>query len=187
MKRALVFFIFFFVFNFFIISQSFAVTVTPTSGPRYAVCDQCGYCPPSSPPSSWSACQKCLYPSINPDPAVGDSLKIDPTSGLAPTPYFGQQYTFLGCLSTGAGSLTKNSGVLQIILKTIFSIIGGIAFLYLLYGAFILATSQNDPEKLNYGKRLIYGAIIGLIFSLTSVLLINFMASQILKIPGFSS
>lgn len=178
MKRVLFISIFFLAAIFFV-NQSFAQ--------RYAACDQCGYCPPNPPPSSWSSCQKCLYPNINSDPTAQESLKIDPETNLAIAPAAGHQYTFLGCLATGTGGLNQNSGVIQILLKTVFSIVGGVAFLYLLYGAFILATSQNDPAKLNYGKRLVYGAIIGLIFSLTSVLIINFIASQVLKIPGFGS
>lgn len=201
MKRLLVIVVFFLAAVFFV-NQSFAIFETPTPeptinqnaiSPQYAACDQCGYCPPNPPPGSWSACQKCLYPGItNTDPATQDSsketLKIDPVTNLAIAPAKGRQYTFLGCISTNVGSFSQEGGagsVIQILLKTIFSIVGGVAFLYLLYGAFVLATSQNDPEKLNYGKRLIYGAIIGLIFSLTSVLLINFLASQVLKIPGF--
>ena len=165
--------------------------IQPTaSGPRYSACDQCGYCPPNPPPESWSNCQKCLYPDINPDPSIMESLQIDPETNVIIAPAKGHYFTFLGCLSTGAGSFSEEGGagnVIQILLKTIFSVVGGVAFLYLLYGSFVLATSQNDPEKLNYGKRLVYGAIVGLIFSLTSVLLINFLASQVLKIPGFGN
>lgn len=190
MKRLLFFFVFFLII-IIVVNQSLAQTTTPVDlGPRYAACDQCGYCPPNPPPGSWSACQKCLYPDINPDPAAQESLKIDPETNLVIAPATGRQFTFLGCLTTGAGSFNQAGGagsVVQILLKTVFSIVGGVAFLYLLYGAFVLATSQNDPEKLNYGKRLVYGAIVGLIFSLTSVLLINFLASQVLKIPGFNS
>jgi len=190
MKRLLIVFIFFLAAAFFV-NQSLAQTTTPANlGPRYAACDQCGYCPPNPPPGSWSTCQKCLYPDINPDPTAQESLKIDPETNLVIAPATGRQFTFLGCLTTGAGSFSQVGGagsVVQILLKTVFSIVGGVAFLYLLYGAFVLATSQNDPEKLNYGKRLVYGAIVGLIFSLTSVLIINFIASQVLKIPGFGS
>lgn len=177
MKRFLIFFVFFLAAGFFV-HQSLAQT-------RYAACDQCGYCPPNPPPNSWPSCQECLYPSINPDPNAKESLIINPQTNLPTALVIGHQFTFLGCISTGAGSLSQEKGVVQVLLKTVFSIVGGIAFLYLLYGAFVLATSQDDPEKLNYGKRLVSGAIIGLIFSLTSVLLVNFLASQVLKIPGF--
>ncbi|MCL4363634.1 pilin [Patescibacteria group bacterium] len=155
--------------------------------PRYADCDLCGYCPPNSPPQNWSDCQKCIYPNINPDPGAKESLLIDPNTNLPPTPAPGHQYTFLGCLG-GSSSFTSSGsagGVVQSILNIVFSIAGGIAFLYLIYGSFIIATSQAAPERLNYGKRLVSGAIIGLIFTLGSVLVVNFIASGILKVPGF--
>jgi hypothetical protein len=168
-----------------------AVTQTPTqsvtTGPRFAACDLCGYCPPNPAPQSWSACQKCLYPNINPDPVAMESLKVDAESNLPTTPVPGKQYTFLGCLGSGGsfGQEGAAGGVVQSILNIIFSLSGGIAFLYLLYGSFVIATSQANPERLNYGKRLVYGAIAGLIFTLGSVLIVNFIASGVLKIPGF--
>lgn len=172
-------------------SPTQAVTQTPTqsvtSGPRFAACDLCGYCPPNPAPQSWSACQKCLYPNVNPDPATKESLKVDDGTNLPTTPMPGRQYTFLGCLGSGSsfGEEGAAGGVIQSILNIVFSISGGIAFLYLLYGSFVVATSQANPEKLNYGKRLVYGAIAGLIFVLGSVMIVNFIASGILKVPGF--
>lgn len=160
----------------------------PTSGPRYSACDLCGYCPPEDPPQSWLSCKKCLYPNISNDPTSLESLKIDTDSNLPPTPFPGRQHTLLGCLGGGPGGFTGTGsagGVVQSALNIIFSAAGGIAFLYLLYGSFIIATSQADPERLNYGKRLVNGAIIGLVFTLGSVLLVNFTASGILKVPGF--
>jgi hypothetical protein len=120
-----------------------------------------------------------------------DSLLIDPETNLPPTHVPGKQYTFLGCLGSGnVGGFTQEGamgGVAQSLLNIIFSFAGGIAFLYLLYGSFILATSQANPERLNYGRRVLYGAIAGLIFTIGSVFIVKFIASGILKIPGFGS
>lgn len=181
MKKALIIFLVFLSLGFSVVAQA------PTSGPRFAACDLCGYCPPNKPPQSWSACQKCLYPNINPNPTARESLRIDPTTNLPVTPAPGRQYTFLGCITTGAGSFQEGgaAGVVQTLLRTVFSIVGGVAFLYLIYGSFVIVSSQNNPEKLNYGRRLVYGAIIGLVFSLMSVLIVNLLANQVLKIPGF--
>jgi hypothetical protein len=165
--------------------------------PRYAVCDLCGYCPDitptppaQNPPSNWSDCAGCLYANISDisDPLRKETLIVDPETNLAPTTIPGKQYTFLGCLGGGSGGFTGSGaagGVVQSLLNIIFSISGGIAFLYLLYGSFIIATSQANPEKLNYGKRVVYGAIAGLIFTVGSVFIVKFIASGILKIPGF--
>lgn len=163
-----------------------APTVDPNTL-RYAACDLCGYCPPNPAPQSWSACQKCLYPEINPDPAVMDSLKVDPETNLPIAPVPGRQYTFLGCLGGSNGFTQEGAAgsVVQSLLNIVFSMTGGIAFLYLLYGAFVITTSQANPERLNYGKRVVYGAIAGLIFTLGSVFIVKFVASGVLKIPGF--
>lgn len=157
------------------------------SPPRYSACDLCGYCPPNPPPQNWLSCKRCLYPNLSDNPETKETLLINEETNLPPTPIPGKQYTFLGCLGAGEGFTREGAAgpLVQSILNIIFSIVGGIAFLYLLYGAFIIATSQAEPEKLNYGKRLVNGAIIGLIFTLGSVLIVNFIASGILKIPGF--
>lgn len=165
---------------------------TPTTsqgGPRYAVCDLCGFCPPNPAPQSWSSCKKCLYPNISDDPQSMESLAIDPATNLPIAPVAGKQYTFLGCLGGGQGFTSENAagGVIQSLLNVIFAASGGIAFLYLLYGSFIVATSQSNLERLNYGRRVVYGAIAGVIFTFGSVLIVNFIASGILKIPGFGN
>lgn len=158
-----------------------------TAGPRFAACDLCGYCPPNPAPQSWPSCQKCLYPDINPDPTAMESLRVDPETNLPPAALQGRQYTFLGCLKSdgGFGSAGAAGSVVQSLLNMIFSAVGGIALLYLIYGTFIIVTSQAEPEKLNYGKRVVYGAIAGLIFTLGSVFIVKLIASGILKIPGF--
>lgn len=154
---------------------------------RYAACDLCGYCPPNPPPQSWISCQKCLYPNISSDPTTMESLTVDPETNLPLAAVPGKQYTFLGCLGGGDSFNQEGSagGVIQSLLNIVFGIAGGIAFLYLLYGAFVITTSQDEPEKLNYGRRVVYGAIAGLIFTLGSVFIVKFIASGILKIPGF--
>ena len=116
------------------------------------------------------------------------AIKVDEETNLPIAPVQGRQYTFLGCLGRNSGGFTNQGaagGVVQSLLNIIFSISGGIAFLYLLYGSFVIATSQANPEKLNYGKRVVYGAIAGLIFTIGSVFIVKFIASGVLKIPGF--
>lgn len=155
---------------------------------RYAVCDLCGLCPTSAPPSNWESCRQCIYPMASSDPSAKETLTIDELTNNPPTPFPGNQYTIIGCISTNLGGFTKEGaagGVSQILLNVIFSIVGGLAFLYLLYGSFVVLTSQQDPERLNQGKRIIFGSIVGLIFSLFAVFIINLLATQVLKIPGF--
>jgi hypothetical protein len=94
-----------------------------------------------------------------------------------PTPDPDKYYTDFGCLSTKPGEFAAQ------ISSFFFSIVGGIAFLYFIYGAFLVATSRSQPGKLNHGKRVIYGSIVGLLFALSAVLIIRFISSG-LGIPG---
>jgi len=156
---------------------------------RLASCDLCGYCQGKTPPQNWEKCRACIYPNASSQPEAGDTLKVDPQTNLPPTPYPGRWYTFLGCISTNLGNFEQPGAagsVVQLLLNIIFSIIGGLSLLSLIYGGFIILTSQNNPEKISQGKNIIFGAIIGLIFAFSSVFLINFIGEKILNLPGFS-
>ncbi len=63
---------------------------------------------------------------------------------------------------------------------------GGLAFLLMAYGAFLLMTSSGDEEKVKQGKSIITAAIIGLLTIVGAVFLMRLITVQILKIPGFS-
>jgi len=174
---------------------------------RYATCDACGLCPtvdvhagtctvdPSSVPGDWKSCVKCLYPKLypstsTPNPTDCKTLLVNSDSTFKNPIQVGRQYTMLGCITSGTSvGFTGKTGApsfVQALLNVIFSLAGGFAFLYLMYGGFIVLTSQADPERLNYGRRLIYGAIVGLIITLGSVFIVNLIGSGILHIPGFS-
>ena len=150
----------------------------PVIAQSIANCDVCGYCKDSEAPANWDDCRKCAYPDTG-NSLAEDDLTIKGAEGI-PTPHPDYHYTMIGCISTQPGDFTN-----FIISKLIIPIVGGIAFLYLLYGAGIVATSQTDPEKLNYGKRIIYGAIVGLVFVLLSTFVIRFIAIDLFKLPGF--
>lgn len=96
----------------------------------------------------------------------------------------------IGCLSTDINDFTGEGAAANIVNfllnKLVFPLAGGIALLFLIYGAFLLLTSQSEPEKLNQGKRVVMGSIIGIIFVLFTVFIVNIIAG-VLKIPGFSA
>ena len=62
---------------------------------------------------------------------------------------------------------------------------GGIAFLFMLLGAFQMITSAGNPDSISAGKDRFTSAIIGLLFVIFSVLLLQIIGAGILKIPGF--
>lgn len=186
MKRV-AFFLLFYLFFIGFVSSTMADTIPP----RQTACDLCGYCPPNPTPANWPDCKRCIYPNASADATSGDTLRIvDLETNTPPTPAPGKQYTMLGCLGTNLGGFQQQgaaAGVVQQLLSVIFSIVGGIAFLTIIYGSFVIITSQANPERLNYGKKIVFGAIVGVIFAISSVFLINLLATGILRIPGFSS
>ncbi len=181
-----------FVVCFFIILFSFLIVVSPVlAEDGFAACDLCGYCPPNNPPSSWDACRRCIYPNASNNPSSKQTLRLGSLEfqeNIPPTPYPGRQYTMIGCIRTNLGSFREKGAagnVVQTLLNIVFSIAGGLGFLFLMYGAFIVLTSQTSPERVNYGKRVIVGAIVGIIFTVGAVFLVNLLASGVLNIPGF--
>lgn len=178
---------------------------------RYATCDQCGLCADitddtpgsmvytikgSFPSQSWPSCVKCLY-DLTADPATFndfETLKMVPdpenNANMLPNPpKKGRFFTGLGCFSTdlseGFRSEGAASALTRPLLNVLLSLAGGIAFLYLLYGSFLIVTSHGDPEQLNRGKRTLIGSIVGVVFAMSAVFLINLIANGILRIPGF--
>jgi len=133
---------------------------------RVANCDVCGYCDGGKAPGRWESCRSCMYP------GVGESAASERKTLLnIPTPDPFHYYTDLGCISTRPGEFAGQ------ITSFFFSIVGGIAFLTFLYGTGVLATARADAQQLNHGKRIILGSIIGLLFALFAVFIVQFLAT----------
>lgn len=195
MKRIITFFL-------LLLLAVFSSGTLSVGAQEYAVSDACGYsrvtrADPNDAisvkteyvkPEGWEACRKCLYPATtnvdNPD--AKETVKIDPVTGKAPTPAIGRYQTAIGCISTANfRSFGSARGLIQPMLNVLFGVSGGIAFIYIIYGAFTILTSRAEPEKLNHGRRMLIGSVVGLIFSISAVFIINFIANSVLKIPGF--
>jgi glucose uptake protein GlcU len=65
-------------------------------------------------------------------------------------------------------------------------LIGGVAIIFIIYGGYILMTSQGRPDRISNGKSYITYAIIGLLLAIFGYILIQVVAINILHIPGFS-
>lgn len=193
-----------FILFFFAITTS--ASFAQSTDQQYATCDACGFCKVTQQessqtytvkdgyivPGNWEACRQCLYPNATNanQPETKETVTIDATTGRAPTPQPGRFYTMVGCISTNLGSFQQSgaaASVVQTMLTMLFSVAGGVTFLYLIYGAFVLITSQNDPERLNLGRRIMVGSIMGLLISLFAVFIVNFLATNILQLPWFKT
>lgn len=72
------------------------------------------------------------------------------------------------------------------LLQFIFGIAGGIAFLLMVYGFILMATSSGDEKKLQGAKETVTSAITGLLVSIFALFIFRLIAVNILHIPGLN-
>lgn len=87
--------------------------------------------------------------------------------------------TAIGCIHTQPAALVQD------FIKFAIGIGGGLAFLMMLLGAFQMITSAGNPDTLKAGQDRLQSAIIGLLFIIFAVLLLQIIGVDILKLPGF--
>ncbi|MBP7966871.1 hypothetical protein KAZ66_01230 [Candidatus Woesebacteria bacterium] len=165
----------------------YGIGATPTAAPRLASCNKCGYCKSNTKqPGDLQQCMKCLYPDYV--DKIDDTLAVDPIKNQPVQPLTGRYYSQIGCIDVGIAGFrdpTAAGGVLNIILsRLLFPITGVLSILSLIYGSFLLITAQDNPEQIDRGKKWIYGAIVGVVFTFGAILLIRIIGGDILKIPG---
>lgn len=64
-------------------------------------------------------------------------------------------------------------------------LIGGVAVLFIIYGGYLILTSQGNPTQLNNGKSYIAYAIVGLLLAVFGYVFIQIVLVDILHAPGF--
>ncbi len=89
---------------------------------------------------------------------------------------------------TGAGCVQTN--LTEFIEKNVFGPLLGFAGMAALacivFSAYVMQTSQGNPEKLQKSQELITSCIMGLILIILSVFVLRVIGVDILRIPGFS-
>lgn len=88
--------------------------------------------------------------------------------------------TAIGCIP-----IENTSEFIAFILRWAIGIGGGIAFLLIVYAAFMIMTSRGNPERLKAGQELLNSAIAGLILLIFSIFILRVIGIDILKLPGF--
>ncbi|MBU1000628.1 pilin [Patescibacteria group bacterium] len=126
---------------------------------------------PINPPPVTQPIKKCGDPGAAPCTTAGGN-----PCGTSEDPGFN---TAIGCIRTNLSSLVND------FLTFIIGISGGLAFLMMLLGAFQMLTSAGNPETINTGRERLTSAIIGLLFVIFTVLLLQIIGADILSIPGF--
>lgn len=97
------------------------------------------------------------------------------------TECYGNQgiWTAVGCIDQKPENMVKkviNIGV---------GILGGIFLLRVLAASFMLTTSQGDVKKTSEAKQMITEAVIGIVFVLFSVTILQFIGVDVMRLPGF--
>lgn len=64
--------------------------------------------------------------------------------------------------------------------------IGAVALLFIVYGGYLILTSQGSVDQLSKGKSYIFYAIAGIILAVSGYALYQAVAADVLKIPGFN-
>jgi hypothetical protein len=110
---------------------------------------------------------------------AANNLTCTPTGGAADSGIS----TAIGCVPVlGSNGQTD---FLSFVLKWAVGIGGGIAFLLILYGGFMVMSSGGNPERLKAGQELLTSAISGLILLIFSVFILKFIGVDILKLCNF--
>ena len=93
-----------------------------------------------------------------------------------------------GKCDTAIGKIDANSitEVVQVIFKYVVSAAGVGAIILFLVGGYKIMLSRGDKEKLHEGRDTITSAVLGLVFIILSLVILQIIGVSILQIPGFS-
>lgn len=90
------------------------------------------------------------------------------------------------CVPTDLGCLPADpTGFTTKVYEIGLGLVGVVALLFIVYGAYLVLSSQGDPQKLNTGKNYIIYSVIGLVLAVGGYVFYQFIAGGVLKIPGF--
>lgn len=87
--------------------------------------------------------------------------------------------TAFGYVSTGTSEFTRW------VLGFVLSIAGGIVFIIILISGYKIMTSQGDPDKVKNAREQLTAAIVGFIFIIFSLVILELITRDILGLPGF--
>lgn len=130
------------------------------------------YTPPQTP--SGHCVSPDLLPTATPTPA-----------DLSPCP---SQKGECKSIDTALGTIDVNDpgAFIKTAFGILLSISGGIAVLLIVFSGYRIMMAQGDPEKLKGAREMLTSAIIGLLFMIFSVTILQILGVDIFHIPGFT-
>jgi hypothetical protein len=124
-----------------------------------------------------SACCVSNVGTIPGVPAVYCDINGNPTTDSSS----GRLYTAIGCVS-----IRDQNTFVNFVLGWSIGIAGGIAFILIVYSAFLIITSGGNPQRLQAGKELLTAAVSGLLLLLFGAYILRLIGVNILNIPGLT-
>jgi hypothetical protein len=119
----------------------------------------------------YQRCQNCL---------LGLDLNASGVSTYAPDNPKGI-WTAVGCIKTDP------QNIIITLVKLGLGVAGGGALLMILSASFIISVSAGDAKKFTEAKEMISNAVIGLIFIIMSITILQFIGVSLFHIPGFGN
>lgn len=126
---------------------------------------------------------------------LGSSLYVPPIAGGSsptpvppPAPCVTSAWNGGRCMTidTAIGPINTNPvGFVKSIFGILLSISGGAALIFIIFSGYRLMTSQGNPEKLQAARETLTSAIIGLLFVIFSMVILQIIGVDILNLPGF--
>lgn len=124
---------------------------------------------------------------IQADPAGTDFPEVEKNFGTPPLPCLSPAPGG-GCktISTAIGDInTDPAGFIKFIFGLILGLSGGIALILIIISGYKFMASRGNPEALQGAQEQLTSAIIGLLFIIFSLVILQIIGVDILKIPGF--
>lgn len=137
-----------------------------TKPPSSSIFDLCQQIPKDS--EAFAKCARCVAGvDVN-----GGSTPVSPEVPLG-------IWTAVGCIKNDPQTIVETA------IKIGLSISGGVALLMIMAASFSLSTSQGDAKKTAEAKEMVTSAVVGIIFIIMSVTILEFIGVKIFQIPGF--
>jgi len=90
-------------------------------------------------------------------------------------------WTAVGCIKTDATT------VVGTIVRIGLGLAGGVALLMIVAAGFLFSTSQGDQKRTGEARDMMTSAVIGLLFIIFSITILQFIGVQVLRVPGFGT
>lgn len=154
---------------------SFVLTFVFTLIPNSTVYAAVGVCTPPC-----TASQQCVCdPKTNVCQCLGGNNNASNPLGMGSCG-LEEIYTAIGCIPI------EFKGLTNFFIKWAVGLVGGIAFLFIVYSGFMILTSSGNPERLKAGQELMTAAVMGLVLVIFSIFILRVIGVDILAIPGLS-